>query len=243
MKEGNYYLGKKRRQHSEKRKKRANLFFRICFALCLLGLSLLLLLNLLILPHVTALTENKVKNRFGQIVSSEVLRVLSEGEWDYEDFVRLSYDAAGAVRAASVNTVGLNLLKEQVALSVLARLSEDSTVVTVPIGNLSGLLLLSGRGSELSFTVRLSEGVETEICSDFRECGINQTRHTIGFRIRAEVYYLLPTGRHSLSLTATVPATDTVIVGEVPDALTQIMHGEASEADIDDAVDFGCIVN
>ena len=228
-----YYIGKKRR------KRHPFLFF--LFILC----ALLSLFNATLYPKARALVESRVTNRLSAVAADHIARVLEEEETSYASFVHLSYGTDGAVRALSVDTVKMALLKQRLALSLLSALQEENVLsVSVPLGNLTGILPLSGVGRPVSISVKAAESLKASFVSSFTDVGINQTRHIISFSFEITVRVLLGGRTETVTLVSTFPAAETVIVGEVPDSLTQIsrLTDGVTEYEIDDAVDFGNVL-
>lgn len=208
-------------------------------------LALLLWINFALLPQVRALCTTAISNRFESLANENAYRILKEGEYTYEDFIRLSVGTGGEVRAASFDTVKLNLLKTELATRLLSSLSTQSISAAVPVGNLMGLIFFSGTGKDIKINARLTEGVTARFQTSFTEAGINQTRHAIGISLIFTANYFLSTGTETLKLTVDIPIGETLIVGDVPDTLTQInrLTDDVTEIDIDDAVDFGNVLS
>ena len=230
-----YFIGEKHRQ---------NIFcrlVRVVLALSAILLAASLWFHFTMLSQVRALTTNAIGNRLEALANEKAYRILGEGGYTYGDFITLTYDANGLVRSASVDTVGLNLLKMQIATEVLTSLCTQKVTVSIPVGNLLGFIYFSGKGEEVAVTPHVSERMHARIHSAFTTSGINQTHHSIGLSLDFSAVYLLSTGTETLSFSIDIPIGETLIVGEVPDSLTQINRftDEISEIEIDDAVDFG----
>lgn len=93
--------------------------------------------------------------------------------------------------------------------------------VTVPAGNLTGSAWLSGRGVPITFRTVLSHATVTDIRSEFRAVGINQTLHRVIIETRTAVTVLLPGRNVTREIVRSFPAAETVIVGRVPDVVLQ----------------------
>lgn len=206
---------------------------------------LALLVNGVLLPKVRALCEHTLRNRLSRLAAEEAYAVLSAGGYSYESFIRLTYDSTGALRSASVDTVTLSLLKAKLSLAVLSHLCAEKMTVQVPVSALLGLLFFSGLSGEIPITAAVMPSVTAKTHTSFEEAGINQTRHAITLSLAFSVTYILPTGKEHLQLAFDLPLAETVIVGEVPDSLTQIsrLTDGVTEYEIDDAVDFGNVVS
>ena len=228
-----YYIGKRRRKRHP-----------FLFLFLLVGVTLLFL-NASLYPKALALVESKVKNRLSALSAERIADTLTEEGMSYDSFVHIAYGADGAVRSLSVDTVKMALVKQKLALSLLSSLQEEDVLsVSVPLGNLTGLMPLSGVGRPVSVSVKAAESLKASFVSSFTEVGINQTRHLISFSFTFTVRVLLGGRTETITLVSSFPAAETVIVGQVPDSLTQIsrLTDDVTEYDIDDAVDFGNVV-
>ncbi len=241
---GDFYLGGHRTAPRGRKKSRWRLWRFFLILLCIF-LMVSLWLNYALLPQLRALCATSIGNRLQKDAEGQIYTLLEEEGCTYEDFIHLRYGANGEVRSASVDTVRLNRLQTKLAVALLSFLSERDIIVSVPIGNLQGLLLFSGVGGDLTLHARVTEGLRTHLDTVFTEAGINQTRHSIGFSFTLQATYLLARKAEKTQITLSIPIGETVIVGEVPDSLTQINRftDEITETDIDDVVDFGDAVH
>lgn len=223
----------------------------VCVLLRLFAFTLALFLALSLGAHfsiinrVRALCDTAIVNRLEALGNAEAYRILHEEGCSYGDLIRLTYDTNGVVRSASVDSVRLNLLKMHLASEVLKKLHTGNETVSVPLGNLLGHIYLSGKGKDVTFTARVAERMHARFYSSFTTSGINQTLHRIGFSLHFTATYLLTTGTESVSFIIDIPIGETLIVGEVPDTLTQInrLSDDVTEVEIDDAVDFGNLLS
>ena len=67
--------------------------------------------------------------------------------------------------------------------------------------------------------------VKTKIINQFDEAGINQTRHRIQLQVTVDMLSLLPGYRISSQAQCNVILAETIIVGLVPDAYTEVYGG------------------
>lgn len=235
-----YYIGNLRHSKQRKMKKRHQLLI----LLALLLLLFVLLCRFSLYPYIEARVESETKKRVTAICAEKISEIFSDERYNYEDFIRLEYTADGRVASARINTVTLNLLRYQIAKAILSSLQTQAITVSVPISNFLGVIFFSGTSGGYPITVETADSMLASFSSRFEECGINQTRHLITFDFSIEVYFLLPVRYRTLTLTASVSAAETLIVGEVPDTFTDInrLTDDVSEIDIDDVVDFGNIL-
>ena len=187
-------------------------------------------------PIITARVEQYLRSYATEVIGSSVSDVLSEGI-EYEELVDLNCSEDGNVLALSCNTSGINVLKSKISLRILEKLSErENSVLKIPIGNLSGSYIFSGRGFDVSVRLIAADSVLTSVESSFTEVGINQSWHKITVKVELRLGVII-LGRHTyVDVSDSVPIADTVIVGGVPDAYTKIEKTDSET--VGDIVDF-----
>ena len=123
----------------------------------------------------------------------------------------------------TTNIVTANKLKSFLALSILTRITNvDGTELGIPVGNLTGISILAGRGPEIRVKVIPIGSVQTELSSQFVSAGINQTQHRIIMEVTSNVDIILPSETVSTTVSVNVVIAETVIVGSVPDSYAEI---------------------
>lgn len=158
-----------------------------------------------------------------QEIANEVNETMSENGLEYSDIISFVLDGDGRINAMTTNIVVANELKSFLALSIMTRISNvDETELCIPIGNLTGVSVLSGRGPKLSVKVIPIGSVQTELSSQFVSAGINQTRHRIIMEVVSNVSIILPSETVSTSVSVNVVIAETVIVGSVPESYAEI---------------------
>ncbi|MBO4330586.1 MAG: sporulation protein YunB [Oscillospiraceae bacterium] len=172
-------------------------------------------------PIVRALAAAEATNAASAAVNGVISEMLSEGSMDYSRLVRLEKDASGKISALTADMARINLLKAEVTRRVIESAAHTSPVeVSVPLGNLFGGSLLSGRGPRIPVSVLSVSGVETDFINHFDSAGINQTRHRIVAAVTMDMKILTPGGSVMTRAVTHVTVAETVIVGDVPESYT-----------------------
>lgn len=187
-----------------------------------------------LLPIVNARAIQYSRSYATEVINLGIKSVLEE---EVSDVVRVAYDGNMSVVSLSTDTVALNRIKTEAALRILEILSEEGRgTLNIPIGNLSGMYLLSGRGFPLSIRLIPTDSVLVETESSFTEAGINQSRHRISLRVTLRLGVII-LGRHNaVEVCDSTVISDTVIVGRVPDSYTDIE--KIDDETLGDIVDF-----
>ena len=196
--------------------------------LILLGLGVLVLL---LWNRLSPLIREMGKAEAENAVSLAINRVLSEmlvsGKLDYSDLVRLETDGNGAVTAVYANMGRINLIRAEIAGAVLREiLDKESVELSLPLGNLLGSTLFSGRGPGLPMRILSVEDIKADLSSRFTSAGINQTLHQIRVELVVTVRVLVPGGLTSGTVSARIPVAETLLLGRVPDSYTYFEGSE-----------------
>lgn len=218
---------------------------RVIAFLSLSALLLLLIFNLQLYPGVAALARSSAENRAARMIAAAFSDSIAAMNTAYEDMITVRYRTDGSIAGITCHTGALNRTRNELFAAVLQKLREDASVtVDLPLGSVLGGEAFSGRGPVLSVRVLLAEGAHSTLKSDFRTAGINQTLHRILFSVTVKLVIMTPSRPIETSVTQEFCVAETVIVGDVPDAFTQInrLTDDIQEVEIDDIFDYGAEV-
>ncbi len=205
-------------------------------------LALLFLFNFGLYPGVSALALAEAKNEAAAIVATAFSENLAEAGEGYEDLVTLHFRDDGGISGMSCHMPALNAARNAILRAVLTAIGKERVLsLAIPLGNILGGELLSGRGPGIPVRILLARSAAAHIESEFLTAGINQTLHRILFTVSITLTVLTPSHPIEIVLQERFPIAETVIVGTVPDAFTQInrLTDTITEQDIDDIFDFG----
>ncbi|MEQ8200838.1 MAG: sporulation protein YunB [Syntrophomonadaceae bacterium] len=136
---------------------------------------------------------------------------------NYQDLISIHTDSSGRVVMLQANTVVINQLMARTVNEVIrSSQSLTASAINVYLGQVTGNILLVGRGPSFSVRIFPVQQVHVEVDNRFEQAGINQTRHVISFKINTRIKIAIPLASEELPVTTTIPIADTVIVGEVP---------------------------
>lgn len=175
-------------------------------------------------PLVQSLCEAKA-NRLGQeLIHSSVAQLLGKEEYLGSNFLRVEKTQEGEPTLVLPDTMVMNRFRSELILLISNRFNTtESAKFSIPIGNLSGIEFFSNRGPRLTLDAYPYGEVFVEMFSEFSDAGVNQTRHAMTVRVTLDVLMALP--GHSpckARVVATVPMSETVVVGSVPNSYTNL---------------------
>ena len=195
--------------------------------LILIALSTVLLFLLLgfsrnLIPVMTEMAINESYELVTAAVNEAINELLLDGSISYRELVILERDLVGNITALTTDMARINILQATITNEVIARISElDATTMRVPLGNIIGGAILSGRGPGIGFRVVTLGNPSATFSNEFSSAGINQTKHQILLEIDIHVNILVPGRTTRETITTQVLVAETVIVGDVPHVFGQ----------------------
>ena len=206
----------------------------------ILILSLLLMIfltfaDLRLKPDVINAARSRARLFASDVISRSVDAAVAESAGN---FINVIYGEDG-ISAIETNVTGISRLRADSILNIRGEISDiDRMTLDIPLGNLAGGMLLTGRGFPVRIKLVPIGDVSGEIYSEFSETGINQTLHRIYLRVRVSMNMIVASDTVRLELADDILVAETVIVGRVPDAYTAINRFEIDENEENDLNDY-----
>lgn len=182
--------------------------------------------------------EPEMRKMAGYMISTQVTECLNEvigekiadGGMEYSSLVTLEKDSGGRVTALMANMAKINALQAEITAGALSRLSDRmKTAIKIPLGNIIGGTVLSGRGPDIPVKILSVSNMTAGFSNEFTAAGINQTRHRIVLDFTVDIDMLIPGRTVSDTVRTSVVVAETVIVGDVPDTYADIYGGEKNQ--------------
>ena len=216
-----------------------------------IGITLLLLGALLLLIVADGIVR-KVISDYPMNVSAGIITKMMDNAMDEAlstsnvsptEVDKVIYDKNG--KALSIETDSTKLIKVKTEFTKVfsSMLSKHGNIVkvSVPIGTLIGHEYTIGRGPKITFNLQFTCTVNTELKSSFSDAGVNNTLHTMELIVTTNIYVIIPWGDNTQTVSTKYIVSETVIVGDVPEAFTNI--NGADDEITDDIVDHGAKIN
>lgn len=196
----------------------------LTLAALLMGLMAgVLLMDARLRPTIEMFSGYQAKVFATRAINDAIYNELAMDSLPYDTLVTLSQNSAGEVTALQTDMVTINRLRGRATNAVLESLSTmEDQIIRVPLGTLSGVQLLSGRGPVVELKVIPSGYLQTSLENRFDSAGINQTRHQILLIFDMSVTALIPGYTVTTQVSTSFCLAETVIVGAVPEAFTSV---------------------
>lgn len=171
-------------------------------------------------PTILDIAQVQVKAQTTQAVNEAVLSVL-QGV-DYADFVTVEKNSQNEVVLITANSNSVNQLARNASIVSQGKINTlFQQAISIPLGTLSGIPLLSQLGPDVNIVIDPVGTVQCSFVSHFETAGINQTLHRIYLNVSSTVDVIIPSSHQVVQIETPILVCETVIVGKVPDTFLQ----------------------
>lgn len=162
-------------------------------------------------------TECTVKAKSIATMISNQQATLTMKNYKYEDLCTEIKDEAGNIKLIKSNIIPVNEIISDVAIRIQKELDKlEDEEIYIRLGTFTKSKLLAGRGPKVKFKISSIGNVETELKSEFKSCGINQTLHKIYLHVDCNVCIVTPFSEVKQKITNQILLAEAVIIGNVP---------------------------
>lgn len=195
---------------------------RIKIGICA-ALLLFVLINIRVRPLLKEMAAVQAAYITNIAVNEAAEEVLAREDISYDDFISLNRLDDGTVSSMTSDIREMNNFKTEISKEVQNKIMEYcEREVSIPIGTLTGIDLLSGRGPRVKMKIELYGNVNANLKSTFEDAGINQTRHQIICDVNVGVSAILPVCSSYTEVESSFTVSETVLLGDVPSSYTKV---------------------
>ena len=150
-------------------------------------------------------------------INNAIAEIMKNNDYGGDYFVTFEKNLNGEVSAISSNMSRINALSALILDSVVGATENHTLTVEIPIGNLSGVSLLMGRGTKIPVQIIVLTSSRVEFNNSIVTAGINQTKHQINLEVIVDIDILVPWETVNAQVVTEILIADTIVVGKVPD--------------------------
>lgn len=150
-------------------------------------------------------------------INNAISQIMQDGDYSGDYFVNFEKNDRGEVTAISSNMARINALSAMILDRVVGVTENHTITVEIPLGNLTGVSLLMGRGPKVPVQIIVLTSSRVEFNNSIVTAGINQTKHQINLEVIVDIDVLIPWGTESVQVQTEVLIADTIVVGQVPE--------------------------
>ena len=187
---------------------------------------------------VKTFAKSAVKTVITNCANTASSKALSELDVTYDMLAKISRNEQGLATSLEIDSVTANRVKSYISNEIAKALaSYEKVEVAVPLFAAFGLYHTSLSWPKLHYTVSITTTVVSNFESRFESAGINQVLHQILLTVGLESDIAAQGGNTEQFTTTNFIIAQTVIVGAVPDAFTNVTN--ATDEVQEDIFDFG----
>ena len=210
-------------------KKRRGLYFKLILMLILLTLSISFI-NKKFMPTIYKKCRFEISRFAVNAINDAVTEATEKYGYNYDDYVTIKTTEQGNIVAIFTNAKQITLMHNLIIDKVNERLAKfQSQHVDIAIGSFTGLFWLSSRGPHIPVKITSNGLTNSEIISDIKESGVNQTLHKLHIKIAAEVIGFFPFHSEQIIAESDCMLAESLIVGKVPKHYAKIISGKNSD--------------
>lgn len=210
------------KHYSKAQTKRYKSFIVIIIALFIVFNLILTLFDKKVMPSVLNISETMMRSEAIKTINAVSVEVFDE-EASKKDIVKIERDKNNKINSISADTIVLNKLSSEIAIRCNERLEDlGAKGIEVPLGWMTDKSVYYNLGPKITIEMEPLGNIESSYESVFESAGINQTRHKIYLNVKAKIKIIIPMYTKEFDVDAQIPLSETIIVGEIPDAAIQL---------------------
>ena len=180
-------------------------------------------------PVFNKICSDKAKSVATLITNEETTNSIID--YKYSDFIIIHKDESGNIIMLESNMKNINIVISDVAYRIQNSINNTKDEeVTLNLGTFTGVSVLSGSGFRVPIRISTIGNVKTDVKSEFKSQGINQTLHRLYLQIDCEISILTPFNTINESISNQLILAENIIVGEIPDSYYNINGITESDA-------------
>ena len=177
----------------------------------------------------TAIAVSDASDAVTVSINNAIADIMRNGDYSADYFVTFEKSEAGEITAISSNMARINALSAKILDRIVGATDTHMLTVNIPVGNLTGVSLLMGRGPKVPVKIITMTSSRVEYNNSIVTAGINQTKHQINLEVIVDIDILVPWGTESTQVVTEVLIADTIVVGRVPDTYLSMESGLTEE--------------
>ncbi|MBR4019621.1 MAG: sporulation protein YunB [Clostridia bacterium] len=175
-------------------------------------------------PPLTAIAEARITALAVSAMNDAIMERMDDNS--YTSLIT-AYDNGEKVYMIQADTRQMNMLASDCCAAAQTRIAAmGEQGVSVPLGTVSGITYLSGRGPGIRVLFTPVGSVESDFDSELVSSGINQSLYRVNIRLTSTIRLIMPGVSHSIEVSAKAAIAESIIVGEVPQVYTNVADEE-----------------
>lgn len=167
-------------------------------------------------PVFIELCREKALSKATLIINDTIRNEIKDYEYSY--FMNICLDEYKNVKFIEARLVNINKFISNITSQIQKNLNncQDDDIM-ISAGTFTGISLLAGRGPKIPIKISTVGNIKTNLDSEFKSAGINQTLHRLYLNIETEISILTPFNTINEKVRTTFLIGENIIIGDIPD--------------------------
>lgn len=200
---------------------------KICFTVLILVVAIVTGYNILkgVDPIFEGLCIEKAQSIATDITNRKASDILAQ--YDYQNTVQMIRSDDGKNSILKTDIVTINKIASDIAIAIQNEIDDlEKQEIEIPVGALTGNKYLAGMGPNIKIKIISAGDIVTDIKTEFKAAGINQTVYRIYLNLECNVSILTAYKTIGDTIINQVLLVETVVVGEVPETYLELEDKE-----------------
>ena len=203
------------------RKGRIIIFWSIILSLSILISVSFYKIHPVIMNYAVSIAETVMLNS----ANDAVIEVLENNNITYDDIVKLSRNGDEYITSLEIDIYKINYLKSLISNQISSIIAERERYdLGIPIGSFLNNDFTNGFGPDVKLKMQITTTAFVNFSDEFKSAGINQVLHIINVDILIKGNLVIAGYRKGIETSTSAIAAQTVIVGNTPDAFTNVIE-------------------
>ena len=177
----------------------------------------------------TAFAESQAVWIATKLANRTVATVLEEQAERCRSMIAVTYTDENRLSSIVTDTIAVNAVRTAITASAMTEMEQyDELSVSIPFGTLVGVSWLSGWGPPVAFPMSFTATVLSDVSSSLEAVGMNQSLYRVLVHLDISLYVVTPGGRSSVGTQLSYPMAEALVLGDVPDNLTEVYGDDQS---------------
>lgn len=187
-------------------------------------------------PVLKASCETAAASKGNKIINDEVSKIIQG--YSYNSLIRIEKDINGKISFIEADSAKINDIVSKIISNIQKEFDKIPRInVFLNMGSISGISILKNWDPKFEVELESAGDLNSNVKSEFKSVGINQTHHKVYLEINAKVGILTPFGTFGKDIHTDVILTEAIIVGEVPEAFYDL-DGVQDLEELDDTYNY-----
>lgn len=199
-----------------RRKKKRKIFIEV-IAVVLIAFTFAYFIIQSIKPIMEQQCKTMAKSIATKISNNEATEIMKK--YKYEDLLAITKDEKGNIIMVGTNVITVNEIISDIPIHIQEELEKsENNSFAIRLGSFLGNNLFAGMGPNVNIKMEIAGNLDTDLRSEFKSAGINQTLHRIYLEVKCNVSILTPFETIEEQIINQVLLAEGIISGEVPNS-------------------------